>query len=106
MAATVLGLSKHRHTTRSLKRGEATNQLALHYRSSTLSLGPPLGPLHPGDRIPDTKVADGTRLFEHLQGSHATEVTTREGVRILIRPDGYITSIRASRQVDCAVVAS
>ena len=95
VAAAVLGLSKHLHTTRSLKRGEATNQLALHYRSSTLSSGRPLGPLHPGDRMPDMKVADGTRLFEHLQGSHATEVTTREGVRILIRPDGYIASIGA-----------
>ena len=95
VAAAVLGLSKHLHTTRSLKRGEATNQLALHYRSSTLSSGRPLGPLHPGDRTPDMKVADGTRLFEHLQGSHATEVTTREGVRILIRPDGYIASIGA-----------
>jgi 2-polyprenyl-6-methoxyphenol hydroxylase-like FAD-dependent oxidoreductase len=95
VAAAVLGLSKHLHTTRSLKRGEATNQLALHYRSSTLSSGRPLGPLHPGDRMPDMKVADGTRLFEHLRGSHATEVTTREGVRILIRPDGYIASIGA-----------
>jgi 2-polyprenyl-6-methoxyphenol hydroxylase-like FAD-dependent oxidoreductase len=95
VAAAVLGLSKHLHTTRSLKRGEATNQLALHYRSSTLSSGRPLGPLHPGDRMPDMRLADGTRLFEHLQGGHATEVTTREGLRILIRPDGYIASIGA-----------
>jgi 2-polyprenyl-6-methoxyphenol hydroxylase-like FAD-dependent oxidoreductase len=95
VAAAVLGLSKHLHTTRSLKRGQATNQLALHYRSSTLSSGHPLGPLHPGDRMPDRKLADGSRLFEHSQGGHATEVTMRDGVRILIRPDGYIASIGA-----------
>jgi 2-polyprenyl-6-methoxyphenol hydroxylase-like FAD-dependent oxidoreductase len=95
VAAAVLGLSKHLHTTRSLKRGEATNQLALHYRTSTLSSGHPLGPLHPGDRMPDVRLVDGTRLFEHLQGRHATEVATREGLRILIRPDGYIASIGA-----------
>jgi 2-polyprenyl-6-methoxyphenol hydroxylase-like FAD-dependent oxidoreductase len=93
VAAAVLGLSKHLHRTRSLKRGGATNQLALHYRSSTLSSGHRLGRLHPGDRMPDVRLADGTRLFAHLQGIHATEATTREGVRILIRPDGYIASI-------------
>jgi 2-polyprenyl-6-methoxyphenol hydroxylase-like FAD-dependent oxidoreductase len=95
VAAAVLGLSKRLHTTRSLKRGAATDQLALHYSSSTLSSGRPLGPLHPGDRMPDMKLADGTRLFQHSQGGHATELTTQEGVRILIRPDGYIASIGA-----------
>jgi hypothetical protein len=49
--------------------------------------------------MPDMKVADGTRLFEHLQGSHATQVTTREGVPILIRPDGYIASLGAATPV-------
>jgi 2-polyprenyl-6-methoxyphenol hydroxylase-like FAD-dependent oxidoreductase len=95
VAAAVLGLSKRLHTTRSLKRGDATNQLALHYRSSTLSSGRPLGPLHPGDRMPDRRLADGTRLFQHSQGGHATELTIRDRVRILIRPDGYIASIGA-----------
>ena len=37
VAAAVLGLSKQLYRTRSLKRGEATNQLRLHYRTSTLS---------------------------------------------------------------------
>jgi hypothetical protein len=93
VAAGVLGLSKHLHRTRSLKRGEATNQLALHYRCSSLSSGHRLGALHPGDRMPDMRLASGSRLFEHLQGTHATEVATQEGERILIRPDGYIASI-------------
>jgi hypothetical protein len=97
VAAAVLGLSKQLYRTRSLKRGEATNQLRLHYRTSTLSLGKPLGRLHPGDRMPDARLADGTRLFEQMRGTHATEFGTREGSRILIRPDGYIASIGTQR---------
>jgi len=89
----VLGLSKQIYRTRSLKRGGATNQLRLHYRTSVLSTGKPLGRLHPGDRMPDVKLADGTRLFEQMRGTHATEFVMREGTRILIRPDGYIASI-------------
>jgi len=93
VAAAVLGLSKQIYRTRSLKRGDATNQLRLHYRASELSLGKPLGRLHPGDRMPDVRLADGTRLFDEMRGTHATEFTTRDGTRILIRPDGYIASI-------------
>jgi 2-polyprenyl-6-methoxyphenol hydroxylase-like FAD-dependent oxidoreductase len=93
IAAAVLGLSKRLLQTRSIKRGDATNQLALHYRSSPLSSGPALGTLHPGDRMPDTQLTDGSRLFDHLRGSHATEFVTPDGTRILIRPDGYIAHI-------------
>jgi len=93
VAAAVLGLSKQLYRSRSLKRGEATNQLRLHYRTSTLSLGKPLGRLHPGDRMPDLRLIDGTRLFEQMRGTHATEFITRDRTRILIRPDGYIASI-------------
>lgn len=93
VAAAVLGLSKHLHLTRSLKRGDATNQLALHYRTSVLSSGDPLHGLHPGDRMPDARLAGGSRLFEHMRGSHATEFVMADGVRVLIRPDGYIASI-------------
>jgi 2-polyprenyl-6-methoxyphenol hydroxylase-like FAD-dependent oxidoreductase len=93
VAAAVLGLSKQIYRTRSLKRGEATNQLRLHYRTSGLSSGRPLGRLHPGDRMPDLRLADGARLFEQMRGTHATEFITRDGIRILIRPDGYIASI-------------
>lgn len=95
VAAAVLGLSKRLHVTRSLKRGDATNQLALHYRTSVLSSGDTLEVLRPGDRMPDARLADGGRLFEHMQGIHATEFVAREGVRIRIRPDGYIASIGA-----------
>ena len=93
IAAAVLGLSKRLLQTRSIKRGDATNQLALHYRTSSLSSGDALGTLHPGDRMPDVRLADGSRLFEHLRGCHATEFVTAEGPRILIRPDGYIAHI-------------
>ena len=93
VAAAVLGLSKRIYRTRSLKRGEATNQLRLHYRASALSSGKPWGRLHPGDRMPDLRLIDGTRLFEQMRGTHATEFITRDTIRILIRPDGYIASI-------------
>jgi 2-polyprenyl-6-methoxyphenol hydroxylase-like FAD-dependent oxidoreductase len=90
IAAAVLGLSKRLHQTRSIKRGDATNQLALHYRTSSLSSGVPVGSLHPGDRMPDGRLDDGGRLFDHLHGGHATEIVIPEGPRILVRPDGYI----------------
>jgi 2-polyprenyl-6-methoxyphenol hydroxylase-like FAD-dependent oxidoreductase len=93
IAAAVLGLSKHLHQKRTSKRGDLTNQLALHYRGSSLSSGDMLGSLHPGDRMPDIPLADGSRLFEYLRGPHATEFATTEGPRILIRPDGYIAHI-------------
>jgi 2-polyprenyl-6-methoxyphenol hydroxylase-like FAD-dependent oxidoreductase len=93
VAAAVLGLSKHLHQKRSIKRGSLTDQLSLHYRDSSLSSGKALASLHPGDRMPDVRLADGSRLFEHMRGPHATELATSEGPRILIRPDGYIAHI-------------
>jgi hypothetical protein len=96
VAAAVLGLSEKIYRTRSLRRGEATNQLRLHYRTSALSSGKALGRLNPGDRMPDVRLADGTRLFEKMRGTHATEFVMRDGKRILIRPDGYIASIDAA----------
>ena len=97
VAAAVLGLTKRLHQTRSIKRGDATNQLALHYRTSPLSSGSKLGSLHPGDRMPDARFDDGSRLFDHLRGSHATELVTPEGPRVLIRPDGYIAHIGSTK---------
>ena len=97
IAAAVLGLSKHLHQTRSIKRGDATNQLALHYRSSSLSSGDALGSLYPGDRMPDIQLADGSRLFEQMRGPNATEIATTGGLWILIRPDGYIAHIGERR---------
>jgi len=97
IAAAVLGLSKRLYETRSIKRGDATNQLALHYRTSPLSSGVKFGSLHPGDRMPDGRLGDGSRLFDHLRGPRATELVTPEGPRILIRPDGYIAYIGSTR---------
>jgi 2-polyprenyl-6-methoxyphenol hydroxylase-like FAD-dependent oxidoreductase len=102
IAAEVLGLSKRLLKTRSIKRGDATNQLALHYRSSSLSSGVTLGNLHPGDRMPDARLDDGSRLFDHLRGSHATELITAQGNRILIRPDGYIAYIGSTHLAEYA----
>jgi 2-polyprenyl-6-methoxyphenol hydroxylase-like FAD-dependent oxidoreductase len=93
IAAAVLGLSKQLHQKRSIKRGSLTDQLGLHYRDSPLSSGDILGTLHPGDRMSDIQLADGTRLFDHMRGPHATEFDTIEGPRILIRPDGHIAHI-------------
>jgi len=96
-----------------LKRGAATNQLALHYRTSSLSKGVSFGALRPGDRMPDARLPDGSRLFDHLRGPHATELCVQDGTRILIRPDGYIGQIGGSpaseyfgvpiRHVQCAL---
>jgi 2-polyprenyl-6-methoxyphenol hydroxylase-like FAD-dependent oxidoreductase len=97
IAASVLGLSKHLHQNRMHKRGVLTDQLGLHYRGSSLSAGYALGNLHPGDRMPDVPLADGSRLFEYMRGSHATDFATIEGPRILIRPDGYIAHIGEER---------
>jgi 2-polyprenyl-6-methoxyphenol hydroxylase-like FAD-dependent oxidoreductase len=93
IAAAVLGLSKRLLKTRSIKRGDATNQLALHYRGGPLSSGVTMGKLHPGDRMPDMRLADGSRLFDHLRGPHATELVMPDGHRVLVRPDGYIAHI-------------
>ena len=105
IAAAVLGLSKRLLQTRSIKRGDATNQLALHYRSSALSLCGSLGGLQAGDRMPDMRLEDGSRLFAQMRGTHATELETPEG-RILIRPDGYIASIGAAESSEYAGVST
>ena len=94
VAAAVLGLSKRLAQTRSFKRGNLTNQLGLNYRSSSLSTGgAAFGKLRPGDRMPDVRLEDGSRLFDQMRGPHATVVETPGGARILVRPDGYIASI-------------
>ncbi|HWH56135.1 MAG TPA: FAD-dependent monooxygenase [Terriglobales bacterium] len=93
VAAAVLGLSSQLYKKISLKRGEATNQLALHYRASSLSSGAPMGRLHPGDRMPNLQLVNGNKLFDEMRGTHATEVISETGARILVRPDGYIASM-------------
>jgi 2-polyprenyl-6-methoxyphenol hydroxylase-like FAD-dependent oxidoreductase len=93
IASAMLGLSKKLHQTRSIRRGDATNQLALHYRTSPLSSGRTLRRLHPGDRMPDGRLDDGSRLFDHLRSGSPTELVIPKETRILIRPDGYIAHI-------------
>jgi hypothetical protein len=84
VAAAVLCLSSQLYKKRSLKRGEATNQLALHYRASSLSSGAPMGRLHPADRMPNLQLSNGNKVFDEMRGTHATEVLTRAGTRILV----------------------
>ncbi|HTV19842.1 MAG TPA: FAD-dependent monooxygenase [Polyangiaceae bacterium] len=93
VAAAVLGLSKTLYQTRSLRRGDATNQLALHYRDSALSSGDGSGSLRPGDRMPDRRLGDGSRLFDRFRDPAATLLVEPNGTRILVRPDGYVASI-------------
>ena len=112
IAAAVLGLSRRLYQTRFIRRGDATNQLALHYRTSPLSSGVTIGSLHPGDRMPDSQLKDGSRLFDYLRGTHATEIVTPNGPRILVRPDGYVAHIgpthfaeyagEPTREIQCA----
>ncbi|GAA3043353.1 hypothetical protein GCM10010448_27720 [Streptomyces glomeratus] len=75
IAADMLGLSTsvHRGETR---RGEATHQLGLGYRTSSLTeetRGAP-GPVRAGDRAPDGTVK-GVRLFDAFRGPHWTLLT-------------------------------
>jgi 2-polyprenyl-6-methoxyphenol hydroxylase-like FAD-dependent oxidoreductase len=97
IAAGVLGLSKRLHQTRAIRRGDRTSQLRLNYRNSPLSSGLPWKNLHPGDRMPDARLQDGTRLFDRLRGTHATEILAAPGHHILVRPDGYIAHIGPER---------
>ncbi|MET9758340.1 FAD-dependent oxidoreductase [Streptomyces sp. NPDC006372] len=112
VAADMLGLSTsvHRGETR---RGGATRQLGLGYRTSSLTheTRPGPGPLRAGDRAPDGTV-DGVRLFDAFRGPHWT-LLVLGGARVpdvtapvrvvrgaapgtygpglyLVRPDGYI----------------
>ncbi|MFC9685987.1 FAD-dependent oxidoreductase [Streptomyces sp. NPDC056948] len=112
VAADMLGLSTsvHRGETR---RGEATRQLGLGYRASSLTRETRTdpGPVRAGDRAPDGTV-DGTRLFDAFRGPHWTllalggarpdalgeRVRTVHGPAhgaygaglFLVRPDGYV----------------
>jgi 2-polyprenyl-6-methoxyphenol hydroxylase-like FAD-dependent oxidoreductase len=102
IAAAVLGLSKRLLQTRSFQRGDLTNQLGLHYRTSPLSTGSASGNLHPGDRMPDARLEDGSRLFDRMRGPHATVVVTPDGAKFLVRPDGYIASIGSEEVAEYA----
>ncbi|GGV70400.1 hypothetical protein GCM10010277_81330 [Streptomyces longisporoflavus] len=115
-AAQMLGLSTRVHRGEE-RRGEATRQLGLGYRDSSLAVetrtGLPEGALRAGDRAPDGPCGGG-RLFDAFRGPHFTLLTVgtdtelpplnRELVRVhrigayppygkgvfLVRPDGYV----------------
>jgi len=99
VATQVTELSTRLFKTPLTKRTSATNQLSLHYRKSSLSSGTTFNDLHPGDRMPNMRLRDGTKLFQHLRGPHATEVITPLHTHILVRPDGYIASIGSDRTI-------
>ncbi|MFD5425811.1 FAD-dependent monooxygenase, partial [Streptomyces sp. NPDC127084] len=117
VAAEMLGLSTRIHRGEA-KRGGSTRQLGLGYRGGPLSSGA-AGTLTAGDRAPDGRRPDGTRLFDAFRGPHFTllalgtkapQPTTQElpgtvhtlraapdetheayGTGFfLVRPDGYI----------------
>ncbi|MFE4552037.1 FAD-dependent oxidoreductase [Streptomyces sp. NPDC056785] len=114
VAADMLGLSTRVHRGE-VRRGEATRQLGLGYRGSSLAVETradlPEKALRAGDRAPDGTVA-GVRLFDLFRGAHWTllAVGTADGppslpgvrtARIapydrygsgvfLVRPDGYV----------------
>jgi 2-polyprenyl-6-methoxyphenol hydroxylase-like FAD-dependent oxidoreductase len=113
IAADMLGLSTRVHRGEE-QRGEATDQLGLGYRNSTLSVETRTGltgdALHAGDRAPDGH-RGGVRLFDAFRGPHWTLLTvgtdeplpslTVPMVRLpaydaygtgvfLVRPDGYV----------------
>ncbi|MFF1718920.1 FAD-dependent oxidoreductase [Streptomyces sviceus] len=111
IAAQMLGLSTGVHRGE-VRRGEATRQLGLGYRESSLTEETRTAPsgLRAGDRAPDGKLGE-TRLFDAFRGPHWTLVAVGveapplpESVRVvtgdeqpsygkglfLVRPDGYV----------------
>ncbi|MGI5377758.1 FAD-dependent oxidoreductase [Streptomyces sp. CA-251387] len=111
IAADMLGLSTGVHRGE-VRRGEATRQLGLGYRESTLTeeTRATPGPVRAGDRAPDGTLG-GVRLFDAFRGPHWTLVAVGVeppevpgAVRVvrgraqesygsglfLVRPDGYV----------------
>ena len=111
VAAHMLGISTGVHRGE-VRRGDATRQLGLGYRDSSLTEETRTAPagLRAGDRAPDGKLA-GVRLFDAFRGPHWTLVAVGveapevpEPVRVvagdeqpsygkglfLVRPDGYV----------------
>lgn len=74
VAAAMLGLSTRIHRGEA-RRGSQTRQLGLGYRGGPLADGA-AGTLTAGDRAPDARLADGTRLFDVFRGPHFTLLVT------------------------------
>lgn len=104
IAADMLDLTSSLHTAGSTKRGELTNQLSVGYRGGPLAEGSdldaPEGSLQAGDRMPDEVLADGTRLLVAMRHGGGTRVRRPNGASVLVRPDGYIASIRTDDRTD------
>ncbi|MEV6760667.1 FAD-dependent monooxygenase [Streptomyces sp. NPDC051105] len=108
-AAAMLNLSTDVHRGE-VRRGEATVQLGIGYRESSLTeeTRADPGPVRAGDRAPDGRNADGVRMFDAFRGPHWTLLapdpvpTVPQSVRrlrapesygsgvFLVRPDGYV----------------
>ncbi|MEV7385676.1 FAD-dependent monooxygenase [Streptomyces sp. NPDC091215] len=108
-AAAMLDLSTGVHRGE-VRRGEATVQLGLGYRDSSLAEETRTAPgrVRAGDRAPDGRNADGVRMFDALRGPHWTLLApdpvdgVPDPVRrlpapesygpgvFLVRPDGYV----------------
>lgn len=93
IAAAMLKLTGALHVNASLKRGDLTNHLSLGYPDSPLNVGEADDGLAPGDRIADRLLPDGSRLFDHLRHTGATQLVRRNSPHILIRPDAYVAEI-------------
>jgi hypothetical protein len=92
VAAGMLKLTGKLHKTGSIKRGAATNQLDVNYRGSSLSAGPAVPGIEPGDRMPNLALADGGRVFDRLSGARALRLHGPAEGPILVRPDGYVAA--------------
>jgi 2-polyprenyl-6-methoxyphenol hydroxylase-like FAD-dependent oxidoreductase len=99
IAAAMLNLTGTLHVNTSRQRGELTNHLSLGYSDSPLCVGEAHDGLAPGDRIADRILPDGSRLFDHLRHTGATQLIRRNAPHILIRPDAYVAEI-SRREAD------
>ncbi|GGR03961.1 FAD-dependent oxidoreductase [Streptomyces pilosus] len=96
IAAQMLGVSTGVHRGE-VRRGKATQQLALGYQESSLTAETrtaPTGTLRAGDRAPDGKV-DGVRLFDAFRGPHWTLLAL--GTDVPDVPDEHLGAIRIVR---------
>lgn len=117
VAAQMLGLSTRIHRGEE-RRGEATRQLGLGYRSGSLAVetreGLPEEALRAGDRAPDGPHGDAGRIFDAFRGPHFTLLAVGTDAELpslgeelvhvhridayapygkglfLVRPDGYV----------------
>ncbi|UUN28768.1 FAD-dependent monooxygenase [Streptomyces sp. FIT100] len=112
VAAEMLGLSTRVHRGEE-QRGRTTQQLGIGYRGGPLSTGA-AGALTAGDRAPDGRLRDGSRLFDAFRGPHFTLLAVGTDAELppglpglvhvhrtgpyepygkglfLVRPDGYV----------------